>query len=92
MWLLVLGSYSLFFFVFVAVVNSFDCYTPFNFNDILYIIMQVYKYVNYIHIYTYVLQGDPGYPGPQGLKGEMGQKGMHTAYCYAKMVLRCINN
>ena len=29
--------------------------------------------------YLYVLPGDPGYPGPQGLKGEIGQKGMHTA-------------
>ena len=25
--------------------------------------------------YHYVLLGDPGYAGPQGLKGEIGQKG-----------------
>ena len=25
----------------------------------------------------YVLLGDPGYPGPPGLRGDSGQKGYH---------------
>ena len=28
----------------------------------------------------YVLLGDPGYPGPLGLRGESGQKGNHCTY------------
>ena len=28
----------------------------------------------------YVLLGDPGYPGPPGLRGEIGQKGNHCMY------------
>ena len=33
-------------------------------------------------MYPYIIIGDPGYAGPQGLKGEIGQKGMYVVLQY----------
>ena len=55
------------------------------------ICIYLYKYTNVISgNCMYVLLGDPGYPGPIGLRGESGQKGNHNTrvmcYCVINVI------